>query len=275
MAYCPTDSVEIYYEVHGSGPPLLLVSGLGGGTWSWYGQIPYFSRRYTTIVFDNRGAGRSSMPPGPYTMSDFASDTLALLDHLGIERCFLAGLSMGGMIAQETVLRAPGRFQALALGCTHCGGDVRISPDPEVIARFTDNEGLSQEEIIEKNLPFFFSRRALEEDPEAVEAYRKAQLSVPLQPPEAFHAQLAAIQTFDCCDRLGSLSVPTLVVTGTEDVLVPPENARILARRIQGAVLVELEGAGHALHAECRDELNRLLDDFFSGRPVHMGENRE
>ncbi|SMC16921.1 Pimeloyl-ACP methyl ester carboxylesterase [Desulfacinum hydrothermale DSM 13146] len=272
MAFCGTESGKIYYEVHGNGPPLLLVSGLGGGTWSWYGQVPYFSRRYTTIVFDNRGAGRSAMPPGPYTMGDFASDTLALLDHLGIDRCFLAGLSMGGMIAQETALLAPQRFQALALGCTHCGGTARIAPTPEVIARFTDNAGLSQEEIIEKNLPFFFSRRALEEKPDVVEAYKTAQLSVPLQPSEAFQAQLAAIQTFDCCDRLGSLSIPTLVVTGTEDVLVPPENARILAHRIPEALLVELEGAGHALHAECRDELNRLLDDFFSGRPVGKTE---
>ncbi len=263
MPYCRHGSVDIYYEVHGTGPVLVLVSGLGGGTWSWYGQVPYFRRSYQTVVFDNRGAGRSSKPPGPYSMADFAQDTLALLDHLNVERCFLAGLSMGGMIVQETALRAPHRFNALVLGCTHCGGPSKVSPDPEVIARFVDNEGLSPEEIVTKNLPFFFSRRALEEKKEAVEAYKRAQLSVPMQPKEAFESQLLAIQRFDACDRLGKLDAPTLVVTGTEDLLVPPENARILADRLPNATLVTMEGAGHALHAECRDELNRLMDEFF------------
>lgn len=264
MPMLTTPSVQLYYEVHGNGPNLLFVSGLGGGTWSWYGQIPYFSRHYRTIVFDNRGAGRSSMPPGPYAMKNFAHDTLALLDHLDIDRCFMVGLSMGGMIAQETALKAPERFEALVLGCTHPGGPRKVSPSSQVLARFTDNQGLSQEEIVTKNLPFFFSPEALEHCKEAVETYKAVQTSAPWQPQEAFLSQLAAIQHFDASHRLPHLSVPTLVVTGTEDVLVPSANAHLLASLLPHALLVELEGAGHAIHAECRDTLNALIHEFLT-----------
>jgi len=264
MPMLQTASVQIYYEVHGTGPNLLFVSGLGGGTWSWYGQVPFFRDRYRTIVFDNRGAGRSSMPPGPYSMEDLAADTLALLDHLGVDRCFMVGLSMGGMIAQETALAAPHRFAAMVLGCTHCGGARKIPPSQDVIARFVDNAGLSLEEIVTKNLPFFFSRDAFVHKREAVEEYKRVQIGVPLQPEHAFSAQLAAIQSFDAADRLQTLTVPTLVITGTEDVLVPPANAHILAELLPDAALVELEGAGHAIHAECRETLNELIHEFFS-----------
>ncbi len=274
MPILQTASRAIYYEVEGTGPDLLFVSGLGGGTWSWYGQVPFFRNAYRTIVFDNRGAGRSSMPRGPYRMEDFAADTLALLDHLGVDRCFMVGLSMGGMIAQETALRAPDRISAMVLGCTHCGGERKIPPAPDVIARFIDNAGLSPAEIVEKNLPFFFSGSALIHKREAVEEYKRVQLSVPLQPEHAFAAQLAAIQSFDAGDRLKTLHIPTLVVTGTEDVLVPPANAHVLADLLPEAALVELEGAGHALHAECRDTLNTLIHEFFSG-PHSLKESKK
>lgn len=263
MPFCRCETVRIYFEVHGEGMPLLLISGLSGGVSSWYGQVPFFAERYRTIVFDNRGAGRSDMPPGPYTMRQLAEDALCVLDHLAVERALVMGLSMGGMIAQELALLAPSRIMALALGCTHHGGERRIGPSREVMATLLNNEGLIQEQIVEKNLPIFLSRKFLEEHPGEVDAYRRAQLSTELQPEFAFQAQLAAIVGFDSRDRLGSLDVPTLIITGTEDLLVPRENAHLLAAAIPGAELVEIPGAGHALHAECRDRLNELVHRFF------------
>jgi 3-oxoadipate enol-lactonase len=264
MPYCESNNIRLYHQLAGDGPNLLLVSGLGGGTWSWFGQVPYFARHYRVITADNRGAGRSGMPPGPYRIDQFAVDLLGLLDHLQVARTFVLGLSMGGMIAQELALMAGDRIDALVLGCTHCGGSQRISPNPEILARFVNNEGLSIEQIVDKNLPFFFSAHFLEAHPEKVEPYRQAQLTAPLQPPHAFHGQVDAIQTFGCCDRLGQLAIPTRVVTGTADMLVPPANATTLARLIPGARLTEIPGAGHALHVECRDELNGLAHEFFS-----------
>lgn len=264
MAILENDTISIYHEVRGNGDPLILVSGLGGGTWSWYGQVPVLQDQFKVITVDNRGAGRSGMPPGPYRMSQFAADALAVLDHLEIEQAFVLGLSMGGMIAQELTLMAPDRVRALILGCTHCGGGLRIAPDPKTLAAFVNNEGLSPEQIIEKNLPFFFSHNCFEQRPQVVEAYRRVQVASPVQPEHAFTAQLEAIRSFDCSSRLAGIVVPTLVVAGTEDVLVPFENGRILAAQIPDARLLTMEGAGHALHAECCDELNRLTVDFFA-----------
>lgn len=264
MPYCETNNIRLYYEVAGDGPDLLLISGLGGGTWSWFGQTPFFSKSFRVISVDNRGVGQSSMPPGPYRMDQFAVDLLGVLDHLRVSTTYVMGLSMGGMIAQELALVAEDRIRALVLGCTHCGGKERIAPDPQLLAQFVNNEGLSQEQMIDKNLPFFFSRRFLAEHPEPVALYREAQLSAPLQPPHAFLSQVEAIRTFACCERLGRLTIPTLVVTGTADALVPPRNAVILAGLIPDARLMEIPGAGHALHVECRDQLNTLAHRFFT-----------
>ncbi len=272
MPFCRCGGVRLYYEAHGDGVPLLLISGLSGGAWSYYGQIPFLSRRYRVISFDNRGAGQSDMPPGPYTIRQFAEDALCVLDQLGIERALVMGLSMGGMIAQELALLAPSRVIALALGCTHHGGASRVAPSREVMGILMSNDGLTQEQIVDKNLPIFLSRRFLTEDPQGVEEYRRAQVSTDLQPEYAFQAQLAAIVEFDCRERLGGLRAPTLIITGTEDQLVPKENAHLLASAIPASELVEIPGAGHALHAECRDLLNDLVDRFFQRQLSASGQ---
>ena len=263
MAFCTCKGIHLYYEDHGKGSPLLLVSGLSGGSWSWYGQVPFFEKHYRTIVFDNRGAGRSDTPEGPYTMRQFAEDALCLLDAAHVEQAFVLGLSMGGMIAQELALLAPHRVRALVLGCTHCGGTLRIPPSREAMEALINNAGLSQEQIVDKNLPFFFSDSCRHDHPEVISRYRNVQLNAPLQPEQAFHAQLAAIGSFDACGRISEIQAPTLIIAGTEDALVPFENARILAERIPHANLVRIPGAGHAIHAECRDDLNVLAHDFF------------
>jgi pimeloyl-ACP methyl ester carboxylesterase len=159
MPFCDDGERRIYYEVSGSGSPLLFISGLSGGSWSWYQQRPFFEAFYTVIVFDNRGAGKSWMPPGPYTMDQMAEDALALLDHLEINKTHVAGISMGGMIAQQLAATHPDRVSALVLGCTHCGKSRRIAPAREVLDRLSSQEGLSPEEIVEKNIPLLFGEK--------------------------------------------------------------------------------------------------------------------
>ena len=263
MPFCQCDEVSLYYEVHGDGFPLLLVAGLGGGSWSWYGQVPYFKQRYRTISFDNRGAGRSSLPEGPYRMEQLADDARCLLDHLEIEKTFVLGLSMGGMIIQELALMIPQRIQAMFLGCTHAGGAAMTPPTRAVMDILVDHAGLTQQQVLEKNVPIFFSETCREQRPEVIAAYNRVQLTAPLQPEEAFRAQLAAIRTYDVSARISRLEVPTMIVTGSEDVLIPPVNARSLAELLPHAELVVIPGAGHALHAECRERLNHLADGFF------------
>ncbi len=262
MPYCQRGEVRLYYEIQGRGPDLLFISGLAGGTWSWFAQIPFFQEHYRIITLDNRGAGRSDLPPGPYRMADFAADALCLIDHLKVERAFVVGISMGGMIAQELALLAPDRLTALVLAVTHCGAPERLPPAPGVIEVIAANQGLSQAEIVEKDLPFHFSREFLERQPEILNAYRAAQLSPPPQPSPAFQAQLAAIQSFSRGRDLPGLEVPTLVLTGTADVIVPPANARLLASLLPRAELAELAGAGHAVQVECAEEFNAVVHKF-------------
>ncbi len=263
MPYVENKEVRIYYETRGSGPPLLLISGLSGGCWSWFGQIPYFEKDFRVITLDNRGAGRSSMAPGPYVMQDFAEDILALLDHLRIRSAFLLGISMGGMIAQELALLAPHRVPAMVLACTHCGGKVKRLPKPEVLEALIHNEGLSREKILRKNLPLFFSGTFLEKNPTEIDRYCEVHLRAPSQKHWAFEAQLRAIANHDVHHRLEEIKSPAMIVTGTHDLLVPPENSHHLHEHIKGSKLVECPGAGHALHVECRDELNEIASRFF------------
>lgn len=263
MTFYSEGDRKIYYETSGSGKPLLFISGLGGGSWSWYKQKPFFEAFYRVITFDNRGSGRSWTPPGPYTMEQMAGDVIALLDHLAVEKAYVIGISMGGMIAQQLAVTNPHRVSALVLGCTHCGKDRRIPPPREVLDRLADQENLSPEEIVEKNIPILFGEICRKEHPEIVEEYRENTLSNPFQPLEAFRAQLTAINRFGVCALLNRITCPALVITGKRDILVPPENSRVLVELIPSARLIELDDIGHMVHLEASNIFNKLVLEFF------------
>jgi 3-oxoadipate enol-lactonase len=263
MPFCNTEDIGIYYEVHGDGFPLLFISGLAGGSWSWYGQIPFFRNHYRCVIFDNRGAGLSGKPAGPYKMAQLAEDALYLLDCLEIEQALVFSLSMGGMIALELARQAPDRFGAMLLGCTHAGGRTRVSPSKETIETLLSNSGLSRLEILWKNVPLFFSEKFRMNDWKTIEEHCRMQIDSPSQPDYALTGQLTAIRDFDCSEALGDIRNPMLIVAGTEDILVPPANSRFLATNLPVSELIEIPGAGHALHVECRDFLNETAHHFY------------
>src|SRR5438128_2110773 len=122
MPYAIRDGTRIYWTETGAGDPLLLIMGLGATHEWWYRLAPIVSERFRTIMHDNRGVGRSDVPPGPYSIADMADDAAAVLDAAGVDGAHVFGASMGGMIAQELVLRHPRRVRSLILGCTACGG---------------------------------------------------------------------------------------------------------------------------------------------------------
>src|SRR5512143_621411 len=127
---------RMYYEIHGKGFPLLLVNGLGSDRREWLYQLPEFASRLRVVVFDNRGAGDSAVPPGPYTTAGMADDAAALLAALELDRAHVMGVSLGGMIAQEMALRHPGRVERLVLACTTPGGSIAERPSPEALSAF-------------------------------------------------------------------------------------------------------------------------------------------
>ena len=263
MPFCNIGDIDLHYEIHGDGFPILFIGGLSAGIPAWEGQIPFFKKHYRCIVFDNRGAGFSGKPPGPYTIARMAEDALRLLDCLRVEKALVFSLSMGGMIALELARIVSARLGAMLLGCTHAGGQDSISPLPQAVSLLVNNAGLSREQILKKNAALLFSEKFRAENWKAIEEHNRMQLSAPFQPEYAFLAQLAAIVQFDCTDALRDIRNPVLIVTGTQDVLVPASNSRHLVRSLPNAELIQIPGAGHALHVECRDFLNQAVHHFY------------
>jgi len=264
MPLIKINDIRIYYEIQGEGDPLVLIMGLGGTVHAWSRQLPAFSQRYRTLVFDNRGAGATDKPDQEYSIALFAQDTVRLLDSLGISRAHLLGLSMGGMIAQEIALSYPERVACLILCCTNCGWRRSIPPAAEVLQTLTTREGLSPEEMVRRSLPFMFSREYLENQPADVEEFVALSLREP-QPEYAFKRQLAATMSFDSWGRLGRIKSPTLVMTGKEDLLIPPQNSQILAQGIPSAQLAILAG-GHGFFWEQAQQFNQTVLDFLAYR---------
>jgi len=262
------NDIEMYYEVHGptvlpedQADSLLLIMGLGANTTSWEMQIPAFSREYRTVAFDNRGSGRSDKPQSPYTIPQMADDAAALLDHLGISSAHVFGMSMGGMVAQEMALRHPQRVRTLVLGGTMAGGPNAVMAGPQLIQQWASTALLPLEQAIENGLRFLYSEEFIARNHERL--VRRALDLAYLQPPlDALQRQVMAVLQFNTFQRLADVTAPTLVISGTADQIVPPENSRILAERIPGAQLIELEGAGHGFLAEKAEETNSTVLAF-------------
>ncbi|MBA2357747.1 MAG: alpha/beta fold hydrolase [Actinobacteria bacterium] len=253
--------VRLAYEVRGTGPPLLLVHGLGYARWGWEPVADALAERFTTILFDNRGVGESDVPPGPYTARMMAEDAIAILDDAGLDRIHVLGTSLGGMVAQELVLGWPERVDRLVLACTTPGGPA-AHPMPRQtvlllgrVMLMSRNKGLRL--LVENALAPGAGR------PELVERILAHRLSSPFDP-AGWQAQAAAGVAFDALERLDAISAPTLVLQGTADVVVDPRNAELLARRIAGARLEFFPEGGHLFFWEDPQRFVQVVGEFLS-----------
>jgi 3-oxoadipate enol-lactonase len=242
MPYTIHAGIRLWWEEEGAGEPLLLIMGLGA-TLEWWARIrPALAARYRAILFDNRGVGRSDVPPGPYSIPVMADEAAAVMTAAGLPSAHVFGLSMGGYVAQELALRYPGRVRSLILACTSCGGRDAVRAEPEVASALGARAKMTREEAACGMVPYTFDsstpRERIEED-----------LAIRLGahvPAEGYFAQLDAIRAWPGAHaRLKEIAAPTLVIHGESDRLVPPENGRILARGIPGAQLVMLPQASH------------------------------
>ena len=256
---------RMYYELHGAGFPLLLINGLGSDHREWLYQLPAFASRFRVVVFDNRGAGDSEVPPGPYTTAGMADDAAALLAALGLDRAHVLGVSLGGMIAQEVALRHPGRVERLVLACTSPGGTASVRPSDEALSAFVRSPEGNAEQELRRMIPFLYTGRFAREHPGEIDAFVARRLAHPTSP-EGHAAQLAAAIGHAAAERLSAVRAPTLVIAGTDDRLIPPANSQWIAQRIPGAALVLLPGAPHRLFAETAGAFNREVLAFLEAR---------
>jgi pimeloyl-ACP methyl ester carboxylesterase len=256
MPYATHQGVRIYWEEHGSGPPVLLIMGLSFTHEMWYRILPGLARQYRVILLDNRGIGRSDVPPGPYTIRQMAGDAAAVLDAAEITSANVIGASMGGMIAQELALCYPARVQSLLLGCTSHGGILAHWPRFSRLGGLpTSVAGRDRELLL---IPLLYAastpRERVLEDIDVqcrCACTRRGCLN-----------QFAGILLWSSFLRLPRISVPTLVAHGAEDCLIPPQNGRVLAARIPGARFQLIPKAGHILMTDQPEICLDLSLDF-------------
>lgn len=255
---------NIYYEIHGHGDPLVMIMGLRRNVEWWYRQIPALAEHFQVIVFDNRGAGRSDKPVMIYSMRLFADDTAGLMDALDFPNAHVLGFSMSGYIAQELALNYPARVNSLILASTGGGGERAVLMAPDRLKKFTANAGLQPADILRKDMDIYFSDEFVEQNPAEIEDFIEISMRH-YQPADAFERQFDACLRHDTVDRLSGLTVPTLIMTGDDDPLVPPENSYILQESIPDAELMVFPGGRHCVMIEEADEYNTKVIDFFKG----------
>ena len=257
---------ELYYQVHGDGPPLVLVMGIGYDSSLWrLAQVPALSMKFRMVLVDNRDAGRSSKASHSYEIADMADDLAGLLDALGIPRAHLLGLSMGGMIAQEFALRHADRLDRLVLAGTGAA-PARSAIDPIRIWSWVKANDATGEVFGGQQFFSLFSTAFLR-DHQAVRDTAELLASNPYpMSPEAYGRQAEAYLQFDALDRLAAITAPTLVVVGEQDLLTPPWIAREVADAIPAARFEVIRGSGssHLAPIERSDDFNRLVSDFLT-----------
>jgi pimeloyl-ACP methyl ester carboxylesterase len=254
----------MYYELHGEGEPLLLIRGLGSTCEGFAAQVEGLAPHFRVISFDNRCVGRTDQPQQPFTIADMADDAAALLDALGVESAHVFGVSLGGMVAQEFVLRHPHRVKRLVLACTHAGSRTATRAPEWAVQIFNESRDMPREAALKYSIPLLFAKKTVEEQPELVEEALRV-MARNNQPKPSYLLQLGAVMMHDTFDRLHEIKHTTLVMTGTEDTLVDPGNSRLISERIPNARLVEFPETGHVFFTEKPDAVNRVLIDFFQG----------
>jgi len=259
MPMANINGININYRVQGQGEPLIMISGFPST--NWRPQTKAFKKYYRTITFDNRGSGKSDKPAGPYTMKIMADDTVGLMDHLGIKKAHVLGMSAGGMIAQELAINHPERVNKLVLACTFARRDgtsgytSEINKAIEAYERSPRDKG-SQRRLAGVTMDAVFNKWS----------YRVLlpliKLAIRFSAIKESAEQSEALMAHDAADRLGMIKAPTLVLTGTEDRLVNPVSSEVIASLIPKAKLFKVSGGGHAFSAEMSGEFNKEVLDF-------------
>ncbi len=246
MALVRVGEIELDVERGGSGPPLLLIMGMSGTALHWGEPFLRDLRRdFDVIAYDHRGVGASTrLGEERLTIPAMAADAAGLIEALGLDAVHVTGISMGGMIAQELALSFGERVRTLTLGCTYCGGPGSALAGEDVMRRLSEAMMSGDRELAirtgwEANVSRAFAARDEQWQAFAAIAAQRA-VAVPV-----VMSQMQAILTHDTSARLPSLQMPTLVIHGTDDEMLPVSNGRLIASLIPGARLEILDGVGH------------------------------
>jgi 3-oxoadipate enol-lactonase len=270
MRKANVNGISLAYDVTGSGPPLILIMGYRLNSRAWpLDFVDGLAKRFRVIRFDNRGTGLSDKPTHGYALSNMAKDVCGLMDHLDIGSANVLGYSMGGAIAQELVCNHPERVASLALCATLCGGPKAVYATPAVIRIMRDLDGMDPVTIARRIWTVTYEPGYLAKNADKAEAQMRRELEQ-LTPLHAADLQFQAFADFDASARLGAVRVPTMVLTGDRDILIRPENSRILAGLIPGASLNVIRGCAHRVFWEATEECVRRIRSFLDCAEGHF-----
>jgi pimeloyl-ACP methyl ester carboxylesterase len=255
VPFLPVAEGELFYEVHGSGPPLVLAHGLGGGFLSWFHQVPHFRSRFTCVVFSHRGfaPSRDHGGKGPHA---FVDDFEALVDHLKLTDMRIVGQSMGGWTAIPYCLRHPERVRGLVMACST--GPVTT---PDIDREFTRLRGRATAAFMRGVHPAC-GERMLREQPAVHELYRG--LDVLGQANKLQIRDVLLQLRVVTADMLKDWKIPTLCLTADEDTVCAPEAVESLSKLLPGSKLIKVPTTGHSVYFERPTLFNRILDEFLA-----------
>ena len=257
--------IDVAYKTFGKGDSILLISGSGNVMDVWPTTfLQELSSNHTVIIFDNRGVGNTTSGTRPFSISQFANDTIGLLDALNIQRTDILGFSMASFIAQQLTLTHPERVNRLILYGASCGGPEGIPQTPEVaktISDFVKNHSQNADAF----LSITFPPEWLKTHSNYIETIPKTSeiiLSTTLVKQFNIVENWLSTNWTGVCNQLQYITTPTLIITGTEDVAVPAANSLILAQKIPGAWLVQIKGAGHGLMYQYPEQFSEIVKTF-------------
>jgi pimeloyl-ACP methyl ester carboxylesterase len=265
-----SNGINIYHEVHGAGDPLVLIGGLGYDIWQWHKMVPGLAANNQVVIFDNRGAGQTDAPKGPYTDVMLADDTVGLIQALGLDTISLLGFSMGGIIAQNIAFTRPEVVNKLILAATAFGGPNEVPMPAETVAILGDFS-MDPLERARWGIDVSTAPGFREANPEFSKEWVKYMMQRPISL-EAYNAQMAIGLTLRGASvedsyqpKLGKITAPTLIMFGEADRVMPPENAELLAKEIRNSQVEILPNAGHFFAFDNPDLAVSVIDSFLHG----------
>ena len=258
--------IDIAYKVFGKGDPILLISGAELVMDAWSPTVLRdLSSNHTVIIFDNRGVGNTTAGTKPFSIIQFANDTAGLLDALKIQKTDVLGFSMGTFIAQQLTLLHPEKVNRLVLYAASCGGKENIPQSPEVVKILSDF-AYNRPQDVGKFLSVTFPLSWIKSHANNISIPKSKEVVPADTQKQQFNIveEWFATNWSGVCNQLSKISVPTLVVTGTQDIAVPAANSLIIAQKIPGAWLVQIKGAGHGLMYQYPEKLSTVLQTFLT-----------
>ncbi len=258
----------LHFVKDGSGEPILFIQGIGVAGSGWTPQMEYFKKSYSVMSFDNRGIGKSPLGEAPISIAQMARDALSLMDQAGWEKAHIVGHSMGGVIAQQLALLEPERVKSLSLLCTFSRGREVMLPSPKNVwvglQTLVGTRSMRRRAVLRLIGSSKLTRNSSSEklDERANEYGRLMGRDLADSPP-IMQRQMFALAMSNLFSSLPKLStIPTLVVSASEDPIAPPACGRRLARQIQGSEYIEIPEASHATPIEDAELINSVLEKF-------------